>query len=206
MRRNAGAATASVQRRWSSIGGPGSATTMRPAACSSRTPGAVPARPRTTAPSGTDACLRTPGAKSWYGLPRRLGERPGNGLDLALERLVHAQRTPGEPAQELDRAVVVGRPQPSRADADVRLEALGDRVGELLLAVAHDEDPAGIETQPHELGRDEGPVRVAPIPADELGTGDDDDGARTRRHVGATGTARARGRRRWRRGRWASCP
>ena len=131
--------------------------------------------------------LADPGGEVGYGLPRRLA----NDLDTAsISRSSGSSTRSGRPVSrlsELDGAVVVGRPQPTRADADVRLEALGDRVGELLLAVAHDEDPAGIETQPHELGRDERPVRVEPIPADELGARDDDDGARTRRHVARYG-------------------
>ena len=50
----------------SSAGGPGRTTTgARPV---SRTnPGAVPTRPRESAPSGSVACFRTPGSKSVYG-------------------------------------------------------------------------------------------------------------------------------------------
>ncbi len=39
--------------------------------CRARRPGAVPARPSETAPSGSVACLTTPGAKSAYGRRRR---------------------------------------------------------------------------------------------------------------------------------------
>ena len=60
-------ASAAGQSRRSSPGGPGSATATRPS-CSSRTAGAVPARPRETAPAGRVACFTIPSAKSAKGL------------------------------------------------------------------------------------------------------------------------------------------
>ena len=65
-RRTASVSSARGHSRCSSGGGPGSTMTGVPLASTTR-PGAVPASPRTSAPSGTVACFVTPCAKSAYG-------------------------------------------------------------------------------------------------------------------------------------------
>ena len=80
---------------------------------------------------------------------------------------------------ELDRAVVVRRPEPAGDDAQVGAQTLGERVGQLVLAVADDDDARGLDPQLQELPCDEGAVQVVAVAAHELAAGHDDDSART---------------------------
>ena len=135
--------TAAGQSRRSSPGGPGKHDEDALPVVEHET-GAVPAIPITTAPSGTVACFVTPAAKSAYG---RLSRSATAREMPSIWRSSSPSTRSGAPATratQLDRAVVVGRPEPARDEADVgggrcraecRLEL--DRV------VAHDRDLAG---------------------------------------------------------------
>src|SRR5204862_7789251 len=79
---------------------------------------------------------------------------------------------------QLDRAVVVGRPEAARDAAEVGLEPLSQRGLELAGVVADDRDPRGLEAETQQLGGEKRPVQVAPVTADELTAGDDDEAAR----------------------------
>ena len=113
-RRRSGAVSSAIgQSCRSSRGGPGAS---RDAASSARTSaGAVPARPTTTAPSGTDACLWTPGANSLYGRRSRSGDLPRPRLD--------APRAP--------RARTSGRPAARASSSTVRSSWVGPRPPEM---------------------------------------------------------------------------
>ncbi len=79
-----GVSSARGHRAWSSRGGPGrSATTQLPARTTSA--GAVPARPTMTAPSGTVACLRTPGGEIRVRTAKPFRRRARALLDLPFE-------------------------------------------------------------------------------------------------------------------------
>jgi len=55
----------------------------------------------------------------------------------------------GGSGDELDRAVVVGRPEPARHDTELgRAERLGKRVRELFLSIADDRDPGRLDAVP----------------------------------------------------------
>ena len=123
----------------SSPGGPGRTTTTQ-VPVSSTTPGAVPAMPSEMPPSGRVACFRTPARKVRVRAAHPLGEAPRDQLDLSLERRVHTQGTPRDTRDELDRPVVVRRPEAARDQADVGLEALAQRGLELVGVVADDRD------------------------------------------------------------------
>ena len=91
----------------------------RAAATSSTSAGAVPTRPTTSAPSGSVACLSTPGSKSAYGRPSRSATSRERLLDLAAQLLVDREPDAGRTREQLDRAVVVRRPEPARDDEQV---------------------------------------------------------------------------------------
>ena len=109
-------------------------------------------------------------------------------LDLPLELVVDAQSAARRPRQDLDSAVVVSRAEPSREHADVRLQPLPDRLLQLGLAIADDDDPPDVEPEPDELPREVWAVLVAPVTAHELRARDEDDGPRPPRHSARDGT------------------
>ena len=74
----------------------------------------------------------------------------------------------------------MGRPEASGDDAQVRLQAFRKRSLELPLVVADDRDPRRLEPESHELARDERPVAIRPVAADELAAGDDDEATQER--------------------------
>jgi hypothetical protein len=74
----------------------------------------------------------------------------------------------------------VGRPKASGDDAQVRLQALRKRSLELLLVVADDRDAGRLEPELDELARDERPVAIRPVAADELAPRDDDEATQER--------------------------
>ena len=86
--RSGALATAAGQSRRSSLGGPGSTTNTHPSAAMTR-PGAVPATPITSAPSGIVACFVTPAAKSAYGRFSRSAIERETPSIRRLEVLVH---------------------------------------------------------------------------------------------------------------------
>ena len=143
------------------------------------TPGAVPAMPSETRPPGSVACLRTPSAKSAYGRRIRSANRARDLLDLGLEVAVDLERAPCDPGDELDRPVVVRRPEATGDEAHVGLEALAECRLEPLGVVADDCDVCGLEPEQQRLTGVERPVQVCPLSAHELAARDDDGGART---------------------------
>ena len=91
-----------ARARCSSRGGPGSVTATQPPAASTSA-GAVPARPTTTAPSGTDACLRTPGANSAYG---RRSRSATCRVHVSIRASSARVRTSGRPAARASSSTV----------------------------------------------------------------------------------------------------
>jgi hypothetical protein len=72
--------------------------------------------------------------------PEAGGDLPPQPLDLALELRVDGESAPRRAGQELDRAVVVRRPEAAAHEADVRLDSLRERGGQELGAVADEDD------------------------------------------------------------------
>ncbi len=79
------------------------------------------------------------------------------------------------PRHHLDRAVVVRRPEPAGDEADVSLEPVAKRQGQLLGRVADDRDPGGLETEAQRLARQVRAVQVGAVAAHELAARHDDD-------------------------------
>jgi len=127
----------------------------------------VPASPSETAPSGSDACLRTPCAKSAYGRPNR-----------SAMRRVHDHAAARHACHQLHRPVVVRRPEPAGDHAEVEAEALPQRCLELVRPVADDDDPRKVEAEGEQLAGQKRTVRVREHAVDELASCDDDRGAR----------------------------
>ena len=131
-----------------------------------------------------DAALREGGllADSGHevaeGAPEALGDAARKRFDLGGELVVERERTSGGSRQELDGAVVVSGPETARHHAEIRPEPVRERRRELLGPVAHDDDAVGLEPEACELLREERAVQVATVAADELASGDDDDGPR----------------------------
>ena len=134
--------------------------------------------PSEIAPSGSVACLRTPGCEIGVGTAHALGEPPRDLLDLALEAGIHGQGPARDPRHELDRPVVVGRPETARDEADVRLESLAQRRLELVGVVTDDRDAHRLEAELECLPGVERPVQVSPLAAHELAARHDDRRAR----------------------------
>ena len=138
----------------------------------------MPATPSDTAPVGSVACLRTPGGKIGVGAAHPLCEPARDLLDLGLERRVDLELAPRDARDELDRPVVVRRPEPTRDEADVGLEAFSQGSFQIGGVVADDRNPDGLEPEPERLLGVEGTVQVGSLAAHELAARDDDRGAR----------------------------
>ena len=130
--------------------------------------------PITSAPSGIVACLVTPAAKSAYGRPSRSATERETASICAFELVVDTQRRARDPRDELDRAVVVGRPETARDEADVGVARGAQRGLEIVRVVADDHDPLGRETERERLARVERAVPVVALAAHELAARDDD--------------------------------
>jgi hypothetical protein len=74
----------------------------------------------------------------------------------------------------------VRRPQAAGHDAQVRAQPLGEGGFELFLVVADDRDPRRLEPESPQLARDERPVAIGPVAADELAARYDDDATQGR--------------------------
>jgi hypothetical protein len=70
------------------------------------------------------------------------------------------------------------RPEPAGDQAQVGLDPLAERRLELVLLVADERDPVGLESALQELAGEERPVAVGALPADDLAAGNDDRRAR----------------------------
>ena len=122
--------------------------------CSRRTAGAVPASPSETAPSGSDACLRTPAAKSAYGRRSRSATPRETPSISRCELLVDAQRRGRSPraSSSTVRSSCVGPRPPERMQRSAA-EPSRERRRELLRAVADDDDPRRLEAEARQLLR-----------------------------------------------------
>src|SRR5829696_3182141 len=113
--RNDSVATASYHTGWSSRGGPGRTTTVgpgRPSVGGTTRPGAVPAGPRTVAPSGTVACLRVEASIAAWS---RLRQRRSIGSTIAAIRRSSSSSSTGS------------RPWKRPTTSAVRSSAVGPR-------------------------------------------------------------------------------
>ena len=118
--------------------------------------------------------MTIPGWKSAYGRLKRSEIRLEMPSISARSALVEHQLPPGDVREELDRAVVVRRPEPAGGDAELVAEPLVERRVELVRVVADDDQACRLEPEPHELAREERPVAVRALAADELGARQDD--------------------------------
>jgi hypothetical protein len=74
--------------------------------------------------------------------------------------------------------------QPARDHAELGVpEPFGECLRELLFPVAHDRDPGRLDTVAQQFPRQERSIQVAPVAANELAAGDDDEPARTGGHT-----------------------
>ena len=102
-----------------------------------------------------------------------------------MQLLVEPKTDPGGSSDELDGAVVMRRAEAAGDDAEVGVHPFGERAGQLVLPVADDRDPRGLDSAAQELGRQKGTVQIRAVASDELAAGDDDEGARGRDHTAA---------------------
>jgi hypothetical protein len=79
--------------------------------------------------------------------------------------------------EQLDGAIVVGRTEAARRDQQIRLDARAQRTLEFGFSVADDLDPSRLEAEGQQLAREERPVPVRPLAANQLTARDDDDRA-----------------------------
>ena len=115
--------------------------------------------------------------------PEPVRDRSRDRADLFLEHAVENQLLPGDTRDELDRPVVVGRPQAARDEAEIGIESLPERVLEVLGAISDDRDRRRFQPQAHRLGGEKRSIAVLPLASDELGAGDDDRRARAAQEV-----------------------
>ena len=133
-------------------------------------------RPRARLPAASPACARPRRSRRRAGRAAR--RSTGRSTRSRLQLLVDDQLAAGGPRHQLDRPVVVRRPETARDAAELGLEPLAQRDLELVRVVADDRDPRRLDAEPQELRGEERPVQVAPVAADELAAGDDDEPAR----------------------------
>jgi hypothetical protein len=106
---------------------------------------------------------------------------PRDGLDLSLELLVRPKRPARHPGHDLDRAVVVRRPEPAGARHEIgRRDGLANGGLELGGIVADDLDPPGLDPEREQRASEERAVEIGPLAAHELTARDDDHGPRAR--------------------------
>ena len=186
-RRTASVSSARGQSLCSSGGGPGSTMTGVPLASTTR-PGAVPASPSTSAPSGTVACFVTPCAKSAYGRFIRSAAIRETPSICASSSSSDPKRPARDLGDDLDRPVVVRRAEAAGARDEI---GRGDRVAhgslELRGVVADDLDPCGLEPECQQRASEERAVEIGPLTAHELAARDDDHGPWARCRLGQAG-------------------
>ena len=76
--------------------------------------------------------------------------------------------------EQLDRAVVVRRPEPTRDDEELAIEALAQRRLEIGGIVADDRDARRVDSEPQERRCEKRAVAILPVTAHELGARRDD--------------------------------
>ena len=111
-----------------------------------------------------------------------LGDHARDGADLLVQPVVEHELPAGDPRDELDRAVVVRRPEPAGDEAEVgaqrpRASAASSSSGRSPTIVIR----AGSSPSDERLRGEERAVQVRALAADELAAGDDDRGPRPRR-------------------------
>ena len=106
-----------------------------------------------------------------------LGDHPRDRPDLLVQALVEHELAARSLRDELDRPVVVRRPEPAGDEAEVGAEAFPQRRLQLVGTVADDRDPRRLEAERERLCGEERPVQVGALAADELAARDDDRGA-----------------------------
>jgi hypothetical protein len=128
----------------------------------------------------------------------RLGVEPGPAVehgrqdlaDARLESRVEDHLAPGEAPHDLGREVVRGRPEAAAGDDQV--ETLGGHEGQrgqdVPFTVADDDDVRGIDADLAQALGQPGAVAVGDDPAQDLGAGDEDSGARAHPQFGAFAT------------------
>ena len=147
----------------------------RSSPCRARCPGAVPARPSESAPSGSVACLRTPGLEFAVRAPEAVGDRARDRPDRSLER--PRRRRAARPATRATSSTVrsscVG-PRPPETRQRSAANASRNAALEVVDGVADDRDPLRLEPEANRLRGEERPVAVVPLAPDELRARDDD--------------------------------
>ena len=96
---------------------------------------------------GDRRLLRHARCEVGVGSAESLGDRARDRLDLRLELAVDPERRAGDARDELDRPVVVRRPEAARDEADVRLAPGPERRLEVDRVVPDDDDPLGCEAE-----------------------------------------------------------
>ena len=129
-------------------------------------------------PSGIDACLRTPGAKSAYGPAEALRDPARDPLDLAASP---SSTTSSRPATRASVSTVrsswVGPSPPEKTQTSASIPSR-TRCLELVRIVADDEHPGRLEAERRELAGEEGAVGVGLVSPHELAAREDDDRSR----------------------------
>ena len=101
-------------------------------------------------------------------------DRARDGADLVLELFVEHQRPPGGPRHNLDRAIVVRRPEAPGDDAEISVQRFSERMLEIVDAVTDDPNRPWLKAETDDLGCEKRPVAVLTLAADELRAGCDD--------------------------------
>ncbi len=136
----------------------------------------MPAIPSEIAPSGQGRLLAHALGEIRIRAAHPLGEAPRDLLDLAREPGVDGESSFRHAGDELDRPVVVRRPEAAGDEADVCLERARQRGLELVGVVADDRDLRGLQAQQERLTGIERSVQVCSLPAHQLAAGHDDGG------------------------------
>ena len=167
------------QSACSSRGGPGS-TTATVAGTLEHERGSGAREADDERPLGHRRLLDHPGLEIGIRAPDPACDAPRGRPDLRREGVVDAELDPGRPREQLDRPVVVGRPEPAGDAQEVVPEPLGQRGLEIGRIVADDRDRDRRDPERDQRRREERAVAVVPVAADELGARGDDRGARPR--------------------------
>ena len=100
--------------------------------------------------------------------------------DPRAQRLVDAELAPADARDGRDRAIVVRRPETSRGDDDGVLAQRAQAIGDLVLAVAHEQHALELEPEAIERLGEEDRVAIRDEPEQQLAPRDQDRGCRPR--------------------------
>ena len=118
----------------------------------------------------------------WKAKP--LGDVARRSSDLAHQLLVDSQLEPSSPRQELDRSVIVRRPEPTRHDQQVGAQTVLERARQLRGIVTDDHNALRSQAEPCELAREEATVCVADVATNQLRSGQENVRTRLGAHAG----------------------